>query len=78
MTKRKSLIVHFRTPKAIKLIDKILPVVYYNKKRRYAICYVNEEHIEEKAKELKTIKLVKRVEESLFETDEYQIDFDVK
>ncbi len=30
MVKRKSLIVYFRTPKAIKLIDKVLPVVYYN------------------------------------------------
>lgn len=78
MTKRKSLIVHFRTPKAVKLIDKILPVVYFNKKRRYAICYVNEEQIEQKTKELKAIKLVKRVEESLFETNEYQLDFDVK
>ncbi len=78
MTKRKSLIVHFRTPKAVKIIDKILPVVYFNKKRRYAICYVNEELIQEKTKELKAIKLVKRVEESLFETDEYQIEFDVK
>lgn len=78
MTKRKSIIVHFRTPKAVKMIDKILPVVYYNKKRRYAICYVNEQDLEEKSKELKAIKLVKRVEESLFETDEYQIDFDVK
>ena len=78
MTKRKSIIVHFRTPKAVKMIDKILPVVYYNKTRSYAICYVNEQDLEEKSKELKAIKLVKRVEESLFETDEYQIDFDVK
>ena len=78
MVKRKSLIVHFRTPKAVKIIESILPVVYYNKKRRYAICYVNELDMESKMKEIKAIKLVKRVEESLFETDEYQLDFDVK
>jgi len=78
MVKRKSLIVYFRTPKAIKQIDKVLPVVYYNKKRRYAICYSNEEEISKKTEELKMIKLVKRIEESKFETEEYQLEFDVK
>ncbi|AIO19662.1 hypothetical protein KQ51_01788 [Candidatus Izimaplasma bacterium HR1] len=78
MIKRKSLIVHFRTPKAVKLIENISPVIYYNKKRRYAICYVNEQEQEAKTNELRAIKLVKRVEESLVITDEYQIDFDVK
>ena len=78
MTKRKSLIVHFRIPKAVKLIEKVSPVVYFNKKRRYAICYVNEEQLEEKINEIKAIKLVKRVEESLFDTGEYQLEFDVK
>lgn len=78
MTKRKSLIVHFRTPKAVKQIENILPVVYYNKKRRYAVCYVNEEELEQKTNDLKAIKLIKKVEESLFETEEYQIDFNVK
>jgi len=78
MVKRKSLIVYFRTPKAIKLIDRVLPVVYYNKKRRYAIVYSNEEEISVKTEELKAIKLVKKVEESMFETGEYQLEFDVK
>lgn len=78
MVKRKSLIVYFRTPKAIKLIDKVLPVVYYNKKRRYAICYSNEEDISKNTQELRAIKLVKRIEESKFETNEYQLEFDVK
>ena len=41
--------------KEIKQIDKVLPVVYYNKKRRYAICYSNEEEISKKTEELKTI-----------------------
>lgn len=78
MVKRKSLIVYFRTPKAIKLIERILPVVYYNKKRRYAICYTNEEEISKKTEELRAIKLIKKVEESMFETEEYQLEFDVK
>ncbi len=78
MVKRKSLIVHFRNPKAVKEIEKIVPVQYFHKKRRYAICYVNEAEKVKITNEIKKIKLVKRVEESLFETGEYDLDFDVK
>ena len=78
MVKRKSLIVHFRSPKAVKEIEKVAAVSYYHKKRRYAICYIDEQSLEETIKKLKKIKLVKRVEESLFDNQEYQIDFDVK
>ena len=53
-------------------------VTYFNKKRRYAICYVNEADKTKVMETLKAIKLVKRVEESLFETKEYQIDYNVK
>lgn len=78
MIKRKSLVIYFRSPKAVKQIEKIAPVNYYNKKRRYAIVYVNEEAVATTIKRFKEIKLVKRVEESLFETEEYQIDLNVK
>lgn len=78
MVKRKSIIVHFRSPKAVKDIEKITKVKYFHKKRRYAVCYLDENSMEQKMKELKQLKLVKRVEESLFETEEYNIDFDVK
>jgi uncharacterized protein YlbG (UPF0298 family) len=78
MIKRKSLIVHFRTPKAVKQIEQHANVTYYNKKRRYAICYVNEQEQAKKVEAIQKLKLVKRVEESLFETDEYQIDYNVK
>ncbi len=78
MVKRKSIIVYFRTPKAVKQIERIAPVYYYNKKRRYAICYVNDGDLKKLSEEIKKIKLVKRVEESKFETDEYQLDFNVK
>ena len=76
--KRISLIVHFRSPKAVKEIEKIAHVNYYHKKRRYAIVYVDEHTKDESIAALKKIKLVKRIQESLFETDEYQIDFNVK
>ncbi len=66
---------HFRTPKAVKQIEQHANVTYYNKKRRYAICYVNEEELKAKMKDLKALKLVRKVEESLFDTEEYQINF---
>ena len=78
MVKRRSLIVHFRSPKAVKQIENLVTVTYYHKKRRYAVCYVNEPEMEETIQKLQALKLVKRVEESLFETTEYEIDFDVK
>jgi uncharacterized protein YlbG (UPF0298 family) len=78
MVKRKSLIVHFRSPKAIKQIEQLTPITYFHKKRRYAVVYVNEPNQEELVNKLQSLKLVKRVEESLFETTEYDIDFDVK
>lgn len=78
MIKRKSIIVYFRSPKAIKQIEQHSTIAYYHKHRKYAVCYVNETDVEEKIKQLQSLKLVKRVEESLFETDEYQLDFDVK
>lgn len=78
MVKRKSLIVYFKTPKAIKQIDRVLPVVYYNKKRRYAVCYTNEDQIITKTEELNAMKLVKKVELSMVDTEKYQLEFDVK
>jgi uncharacterized protein YlbG (UPF0298 family) len=78
MIKRKPIVVYFRSPKALKQIENVANVTYYHKKRRYCICYVNEGELEEKIKTIKAMKLVKRVEESLIETDGYHIDFNVK
>ena len=78
MLKRTSVVVYFRSPKAIKQIEKLTTVNYYHKKRRYAVCYVGEDEKANLIEQLKAIKLVKRVEDSLVENDEYQLDFDVK
>ena len=78
MVKRKSLIIHFRSPRVVKEIEKKVNMIYYHKKRRYCVCYVNESDAEKIVKELRAMKLVKRVEESMFDTDEYQLEFDVK
>ena len=74
MVKRKSIIIYFRNPKALKHIEKIAPITYFTKKKKYAICYINEEEVNDKIKALKEIKLVRKVEESMFSNDEYQID----
>ena len=78
MVKRKSLIVYFRSPKVVKQIEKFVRIQNYNKKRRKAICYINEAEMEQTLDKLNKMKLVKKVEESLFDTDEYQLDFNVK
>lgn len=78
MLKRTSVIVYFRSPKAVKQIEKFATVNYYHKKRRYAVCYVNEDEKDKLIEQLRAVKLVKRVEESLVENSEYQLDFDVK
>lgn len=78
MLKRKSLIVYFRNPKVLRKIEKIGEIKYYTKKKKYAIIYANEEEIELKKEELQKLKLVRRVEESLLDNEEYQINFDVQ
>jgi len=78
MTLRKSLIVYFRTPKAIKQIADFGELMYYTKKGKYAVLYLDEDKVEETKEKLNQLKLVKKVEESLLDDKEYQLDFDVK
>jgi uncharacterized protein YlbG (UPF0298 family) len=78
MVDRTSLVVYFRNPKAVKHIAEFGKIKYYTKKGKYAILYLNREEIPKVKEQLKKIKLVRRVEESLFENDEYQLEFDVK
>ena len=78
MLDRTSLMVYFRNPKAIKKIAEFGKIKYYTKKGKYAILYLNREDITKVKEQLKNIKLVRRVEETLFENDEYQLEFDVK
>lgn len=76
--KRKSIIVHFRSPKAIKQIAEFGEIKYYTKKGRYAIIYLNEDQIKHVTEELMKLKFVRKVEESLQDDKEYQFDFTVK
>jgi len=78
MVDRRSLVVYFRNPKAVKQMAEYGEIKYYTKKGRYAILYLNREEVPKVKEQLKKIKLVRRVEETLFENDEYQLEFDVK
>jgi uncharacterized protein YlbG (UPF0298 family) len=70
--------VYFKNTKALKHIEKVSAIKYFTKKKKYALIYVNQEDIDNKVKELKQIKLVRKVEESLLDNEEYQIDFNVQ
>ena len=78
MLKRTSIIIYFKNPKILKEIEKISTIKYYNKKRKYAIIYVNEADVEENMSKISKMKSVKKVEQSLVENEEYILDFDVK
>lgn len=78
MVVRKSLVVYFNNPKAIKKIAEFGEIKYYTKKGKYAILYLNEIDQATVKEKLYRIKSVKKVEESLFENTEYQLEFDVK
>ena len=78
MVDRKSLVVYFRNPKAVKKLAEFGEIKYYTKKGKYAILYLNKEDQAAVTEKLLKMKLVRRVEESLFENDEYQLEFDVK
>lgn len=69
MIKRTSLIVYFKSPKVLKSLGKIGDIYYYTKKNKYAVIYVNEEEKESVIDRIKEMKLVKYVEESLFQNE---------
>ena len=78
MTTRKSLIVYFRTPKAIKQIADFGELMYYTKKGKYAVLYLDDNKVEETKEKLNQLKLVRKVEDSLIDNEQYQLEFDVK
>jgi uncharacterized protein YlbG (UPF0298 family) len=67
MIKRTSLIVYFKSPKILKTLGKIGEIYYYTKKNKYAVIYVNEDEKDSVIEQLSSMKLIKHVEESLFE-----------
>ncbi len=78
MVDRTSLVVYFKNPKVIKHVASFGEIKYYTKKGKYAILYLNKKDVPSVTEQLKKIKLVRRVEETLFENDEYKLEFNVK
>jgi len=76
--KRKSIIVYFRSPKVVKQIAEFGEIKYYTKKGKYAIIYLNADEVKNVSEQLEKLKLVRKVEESLQDDSEYQLDFSVK
>jgi uncharacterized protein YlbG (UPF0298 family) len=75
---RKSYIVYFKTPRVLKRIKKMADVSYFNKKRRYAVIYVDEQNHKKVVNNINTLKHVKKVEESQFDMEQFQFDTNVK
>ncbi|MGS0973042.1 MAG: DUF2129 domain-containing protein [Candidatus Izemoplasmataceae bacterium] len=69
MIKRTSLIVYFKSPKVLKMLGKIGEIYYYTKRNKYAVIYVNHDEKDSMIEEIRKLKLVKYVEESIFENN---------
>lgn len=78
MIERQSLIVYFRNVKSLKDIKKHGHLVYYHKKRKYAILYVNKDDVDQTMKSLKSLRNIKYVDQSYLDQSVYAIDFSVK
>lgn len=78
MLKRISLIVYFRTPKVLRRVRKICDVSYYHKKRRYAVVYIDENKCDDIIDRLTKLRHIRKVEQSHFNMERYQLEMDVK
>ena len=65
MLNRKSLIIHFRSPKVLKKLKHRGNLVYFHKKRKYAVLYIDENQSETLFEEISHYRHVRRVEWSL-------------
>lgn len=78
MIERQALIVYFKHVKSLKDIKKLGNLVYYHKKRKYAVLYVNKEDVPTATKSLKALRNIKYVDQSYLDQSVYAIDFSVK
>ncbi len=76
MQERVSLIVYYKSPKALKLIQQHGNVTYYHKKRHYAVLYVDAKDVDKTIKSLKTIRQIRYVEQSQLDQSAYNLSND--
>lgn len=72
MVKRKGIVIYFRSNKVLKkLSDFSINITYINKLGKYLTGYVDEDKFDDIQKELKKIKLIKYVDSSKVDMEEY-------
>jgi len=72
MVKRKGIVVYFRSNKILKKLKHYdINITYVNKLGKYLTGYVNESKYDEIKKALQKIKLIKKVESSRVDMDEF-------
>ena len=78
MLSRQSIIVYFKNPKIIKQLKRMGNVMYFHKKRKYAVIYVNTNDVDTIVQELRKFRHVRKVDVSKLDYSMYDIDFNVK
>lgn len=73
MQERVSLIVYYKSPKALKQIQQHGNVTYYHKKRHYAILYVDAADVEKTIKLFKSLRHIRYVEQSQLDQSAYDL-----
>lgn len=73
MQERVSLIVYYKSPKALKQIQQHGNVTYYHKKRHYAVLYVDAADVEKTIKSLKSLRHIRYVEQSQLDQSAYDL-----
>ncbi len=78
MLSRQSIVVYFKNPKILKQLKRVGNVMYFHKKRKYAIIYVNSDQVDTVLEELRKFRQVRKVDVSKLDFSMYDIDFNVK
>lgn len=77
MINRHAIVVYYRFPKLVKTLKKMGNLTYFNRKRNYAILYVDAESKDSIIQSIKGLKGVKYVDESYLDEAMYQFELNV-
>jgi len=76
MQDRSALIVYFKSPKVLKRLKKTGNIAYFNKKRKYAVIYINASESESIKKSLLSLRHIKKVDDSKLDYSPYSLKED--
>ncbi len=74
MQERSALIVYFKSPKVLKRLKKMGNVAYFNKKRKYAVIYINASDIKTVKQTLSDLRHIKKVDDSKLDYTPYSME----